>query len=213
MQPPYLSSDRLSLRAMVASDAAVAADWFPAVFPVNAAQASQWLREQHGFSPWDGPPRTWLTIVRLPTDTLVRGQERNETVVGGVAMSHPRGRTTDVQVWIAPSVDPAGADHLQAEVVRILVPWARDELESMVVTVSIGSDQPASIAAAQELGMLQAARLREHLARPGRRADLLWYQALNGKRLAPDPAAATTELNLISTGPVASGNGEDGPDA
>ena len=178
MQPPYLSTDRLFLRAMIADDAAVATEWFPSAFPINADQAGRWLLEQHRASPWQDPPHTWLTVVRVgerePNSSIPR-----ETVVGGVSMSHPRGRMTDIQIRIAPSIDHAEADQLQAEVLRVIVPWARDELEAMVVTVSIGSDQPISIATAERLGMYQAARLREHLARPGRRADLLWYQALN----------------------------------
>ena len=212
MHPPYLSTDRLALRAMVADDALVASDWFPAAFPVNADQAGRWLREQHRTSPWDGPTRLWLAVVRIgehdPNSSIPR-----QTVVGGVTMSHPRDRTTDVQIRIAPSIEHAEADGLQAEVIRLLVPWARDELETMVVTVAIGSDQPASVTAAQELGMLPAARLREHLARPGRRADLLWFQALNAGRRIPAVAGAPAELSLVPAGDGADGTGGEGRDA
>ena len=213
MQPLYLSSDQLYLRAMIAGDAALAAAWFPGAFPVNGDQASRWLREQHDTSPWDGPPHTWLAVVERPTDTTDAERNGAEAVVGGVRMSHPRGRTTDVKIRIAPSIEPVAADQLQADVMRLVVPWARDELEAMVVTVAIGSDQPVSIAVAQELGMLQAARLRDHLARPGRRADLLWYQALNADRRVPEVVLTTGALTLVPAGPEIGGAHEGASDA
>jgi len=58
------------------------------------------------------------------------------------------------------------------------VPWLRDEVEQMTVTVSVPADEGATITVLEELGMVRAARLREHLARPGARVDLLVYQAL-----------------------------------
>ena len=213
MHPPYLSTDRLAVRAMVADDALAAAAWFPAAFPVNADQAGRWIGEQHRTSPWDGPPRLWLTVVRIGEQEPNSSIPRQRVVGGGVAMSHPRGRTTDVLIRIAPSIDHAEADQLQAEVIRLLVPWARDELEAMVVTVAFGSDQPSSVVAAQELGMLPAARLREHLARPGRRADLLWFQALNAGRRVPAVAGAPAELSVVPAGDGEDGTGGEGRDA
>jgi hypothetical protein len=46
-----------------------------------------------------------------------------------------------------------------------------------MTTLEIPSDQNVTIAAARELGMPLAVRLREHIARPGHRVDLLLYQA------------------------------------
>ncbi len=185
MRPPYLSTERLTLRAMVAGDAAIATSWFPAPFPVSAGQAGRWLTDAHRSSPWDDPATLWLAIVRHESD----GDRSSDGVVGAVRLLHPRARASELSVHLAPHLTPGEADALQAKVVRLVVPWGRDELEAMVLTLSIGSDQPVSIAAAEGLGMIQAVRLREHLARPGRRADLLWYQALNPLGRVPDPQA------------------------
>ncbi len=175
MHPAYLSTDRLTLRAMVAADATVSMSWFPAPFPVSAGQADRWLADAHRSSPWDDPATLWLAILRRGSD----GDGSRDVVVGVVRLLHPRARTSDLSVHLAPHLTHEEADALQGEVVRLTVPWVRDELEAMVLTLSIGSDQPATIAAAEELGMIQAVRLREYLARSGHRADLLWYQALN----------------------------------
>ena len=178
MRPTYLVNQTLTLRAMVASDADAAMSWFPAPFPVSAGQAGHWLTEAHRSSVWDDPATLWLAIVRRPEQTPP-GDEPGAQVVGSVQLGHPRARTSDLMVHLAPHLGPDERDRLQAEVIGLVVPWVRDELEAMVLTLSIGSDQPASIAVAKGLGMILAARLREHLARPGGRADLLWYQALN----------------------------------
>lgn len=185
MRPPYLSTERLTLRAMVAADAEVATSWFPAPFPVSAGHAARWLVDAHRSSPWDDPATLWLAILRHGSD----GDESRVDVVGAVRLLHPRARTSDISFHLAPRLTHEEADALQAGVVRLVVPWVRDELEAMVLTLSIGADQPDSIAAAEALGMIQAARLREHVARPGRRADLLWYQALNPRGRGADAQA------------------------
>ncbi len=180
MRPAYLSDQTLALalRAMVATDADDAMSWFPAPFPVSAGQVSRWLTDTHGSSVWDDPATLWLAITQRP-ENASPDDERDGQVVGAVQLRHPRARTSDLAVHLAPHLAPDERDRLQARVIGLVVPWVRDELEAMVLTLSVGSDQPASIAAAEGLGMILAARLREHLARPGARADLLWYQALN----------------------------------
>lgn len=178
MPPAYLSNGRLTLRAMVATDADDAMSWFPAPFPASAGQASRWLNEAHRSSVWDDPGTLWLAIVERPKP-LTPDDERDGRIVGAVELRHPRSRTSDLALHLAPYLEFDVRDSLQAEVIDLVVPWVRDELEAMVLTLSIGSDQPESVAAAESLGMILAARLREHLARPGGRADLLWYQALN----------------------------------
>ncbi len=76
------------------------------------------------------------------------------------------------------------SDALRAEVLGLVVPWLRDELELMTVTVDIAADDPAALAAATALGMVLGVRLREHVARPAGRVDLLQFQALNpGRRV------------------------------
>ncbi len=193
MFPPYLSTEGLAIRAMVAGDARTAARWFPGPFPVGAEAAGRWLTAQHRMSPWDDPAHLWLVIVRPATGGVGNDQSPDD-VVGSVRVGSPRARTPTVTVHVAPALTPDDADRIQAGVIRVVVAWLRDELGAMVVTLGIGSDQPGSIAAAEGLGMVRAARLREHLARPGRRVDLIWYQALG-----PAPRIAAPGADDVGT--------------
>lgn len=166
MRPPYLTGQRIALRPLLLADAAHAAVWFDSPFPINASRAESFLKEEHTAG-W-GPPQTLhLAIVRLASDE----------VIGGARIEEPGGRTGEVHVRIAPWI-PDETD-LRAEALRLLVPWLRDEVEQMTVTVPVPADDMASIAVVEELGMVRAARFRERLARPGTRVDLLLYQALN----------------------------------
>jgi hypothetical protein len=48
----------------------------------------------------------------------------------------------------------------------------------MIAVAHIAADETETVAAAEALGMTASVRLREHIARPGHRVDLLLYQAL-----------------------------------
>jgi RimJ/RimL family protein N-acetyltransferase len=66
------------------------------------------------------------------------------------------------------------------------VPWLLDELALMTVKIRIPADDVALIAAAERAGMRQAVRLREAIARPQGRVDLLMFERVNaqwGRRL------------------------------
>jgi RimJ/RimL family protein N-acetyltransferase len=82
-----------------------------------------------------------------------------------------------VQFFTAPWIDDAGS--VRAEAIALLVPWLRDEREMITTTILVASDDAEGIAACERAGCVQAARLRQHVARPGHRVDLLHYQALN----------------------------------
>ena len=82
-----------------------------------------------------------------------------------------------LRLHLAPWLDDA--DAWRAEALGLVVPWLRDEGEMMVISVAIDADQPRTLAAATALGMVETARLRERVARPGGRVDEFRYQALN----------------------------------
>ncbi|MEZ4523124.1 MAG: hypothetical protein R3A46_16015 [Thermomicrobiales bacterium] len=70
------------------------------------------------------------------------------------------------------------SDELRAEAFEIIVPWLVEEWTMVSVTAHVASDQPATRAAAERLGMSHQATMREFFARPGGvRADDLLYQA------------------------------------
>jgi RimJ/RimL family protein N-acetyltransferase len=165
VRPAYLTGQRIYLRAMLLIDKEHAIAWHASPFPIDATRAEVILKEGHAHF-W-GSPRTQYAVVRLDDDAII----------GGVVVGSWNTRTAWLYVHMAPGL--AEADDLRAEVLRIAVPWLRDEREMMSVTVPIAADEAATERAAEELGMVLSVRLREHVARPGHRVDRLIYQALN----------------------------------
>ncbi len=163
MRAVYLTGEDLYIRALIAADAACAAAWFDSPFPVNAVRAEAWLKEAHAGV--DRRSRLHYAIVRAADDA----------VIGGVTLETDY-RIGRLKLRIAPWL--SDADALRAAALRLLHPWLRDDLELMTFVVHIPADRPEMIAAAEELGMVPAVRLRQAIARPGHRVDEVIYQAL-----------------------------------
>lgn len=179
MGPAYLTGERLSLRAPVPTDAEAAAAWYPGPFPVGAGRAESYLREKLKSAWW--PDREFhLMIVRIADDQ----------VIGSVIVEHPTGPGAIVTMKLTPAFSPDERDETQADALRILIPWLLDEAEVLTITVGIGADQYRSLDAARDLRMETAIRLREFLARPGGRVDLIQAQALHPRRAATVPSDA-----------------------
>ncbi len=175
MRPAYLTGDRIYLRPLLSGDAEQATAWFESPFPINTTRAASFLLEVHTQA-WGEADPLHLAVVRLDDEVIVGG-----TMVKG--HSGPYGR---VRVRSAPWLSAEEAEALRAETLSLVIPWLRDELELMTVTVDIAADEPASLAAATALGMILGVRLREHQVRPGGRVDLLQFQALNPNRRVPE---------------------------
>ena len=172
MRPPYLTGPRIYLRPLLVGDREHAAAWSAGPFPVDATQAEAFIRAEAPDG-WAPPARLHLAIARLDGDE----------VVGGATVDGPGQHACEVAVRAAPWLPDA--DAVRVEALRLLVPWLRDEVEMMTVTVAFPADEPALIAAADAMGMVRQARLREHVIRPDGRVDLLLYQALNPRREVP----------------------------
>ncbi|HKF77475.1 MAG TPA: GNAT family protein [Candidatus Dormibacteraeota bacterium] len=167
LRPVYLLGSRVYLRAMVEADKERGAAWLDETFPVNAARAEAALKEEHRGWGW-----------RRSSRRLAIALAEDEEVVGSARVSSHNGyRTCRLTFVMAPWRDDA--DALRAEALELLVRWLRDENELMVVTADLPADERATIAAAEALGMVRNARLREWFGRPGGRVDCLVYQALN----------------------------------
>lgn len=161
LQAVYLTGEHVYLRAMMLSDKDHATAWFNSPYPINASRAEAILKDQHNqlFS------RTfYLVIVRRATD---------ETIGGMTLLTNGRG--ADLWFTMAPWLDDA--DAMRADALRVVIPWLRDEATMAATDVLIASDEVETIKAAEELGMTLGVRLREHITRPGYRADQLVYQA------------------------------------
>ncbi|HEV2107608.1 MAG TPA: GNAT family protein [Thermomicrobiales bacterium] len=167
MGPSYLSSDSLVLRPLQPQDAKASAGWYRSPFPVSPPRAGTLLTEMHTAA-WGQQAPLILAIV----------ERHNQDIVGAVEMSNPRARTASISITTALTLGLTDADRLGANVIPILIPWLRDELEMMSITLPLASDQTASAMAAEAQGMTMAVRLREHVGRPGTRVDLLFYQLL-----------------------------------
>jgi RimJ/RimL family protein N-acetyltransferase len=174
MKPPFLTGERIYLRAMMMEDKDHATAWFNSPFPVNAVRAEKFLKDEITET-W-GARHRYFAIVRLEDDR----------VIGGLKFKSWDFRAADITIKIAPHLSPAETDRYKAEVLRIFMPHMRDEHEFMTQSIELAEDETACIAAAEEMGLYYAARFRRYLARPGGRADLLIYQALNPKWEMPD---------------------------
>ena len=166
MRVAYLSGEQVYLRALIAEDRASVATWFADPFPSNATQGERWLKEVYA-DEWGARQPRYLAIVRVADDAPI----------GGVALTIRENRRGLLRFAMAPWL--AESDALRAEALRLLVPWVRDDLELMTLELPLAADEPATIAAAEALGLRESARLREFVARPGGRVDRLLYQALN----------------------------------
>ncbi len=178
MGPAYLSSDTLTLRPMQSQDAAASVGWQWSPFPVSPPRAATLLTEMHTAA-WGQQAPLTLAIV----------ERHNQDIVGAVEISNPRARTAAISIRAALTLGLTDADSLGANVIPILIPWLRDELEMMSITLPLAADQTASTMAAEAQQMTMAARLREHIGRPGIRVDLLLYQLLGAPWSIPPPTS------------------------
>ncbi len=179
MRPPYLTGDRVYLRPMLPGDAEHATAWFESPFPINSTRAAEVLKEVHTRA-WGEADPLHLAVVRLA----------GETIVGGTRVSGHSGRHGRVRIHAAPWLPADEAGVLRAEILGLVVPWLRDELELMTVTVDVAADETASLAAATSLGMVLGVRLREHVLRAEGRVDLIQFQALKPDLRVPEGANA-----------------------
>jgi RimJ/RimL family protein N-acetyltransferase len=158
----YLTGERVYLRALVESDKQQASAWMPGSFPANSVRAEAFFKESVKL--WQR--KNQLVICRTDSDEIV----------GGVSLWNDP-RHAHVRFTIAPRVEDAGS--IRGDVIRLMVPWLRDELDVITTSFDLAADDTEAIAAAEELGLLRAVRLREWIARPGHRVDLYVYQAVN----------------------------------
>lgn len=165
----YLQDARYGLRAPVPEDAEQAWAWYEGAFPISGEAAREYLVEQESI-PWGGNPTIRLVVIDLATNT----------VVGGALIERQNNRVGKLQiVGGRPEPFSDAAQRLRASVLRMLVPWMMGELNMMTTVIDVPADETVMIDAARELGLVEAARLRQHIARPSGRVDLLMLELVN----------------------------------
>ncbi|MBA2753195.1 MAG: GNAT family N-acetyltransferase [Chloroflexia bacterium] len=167
MEAPYLSTPRFVVRPSGTDDAGAAAAWLPLPFPIGRERGEATLREANA-APWGHQD---------PLDLLVC-RRRDGVVLGAFRLTGVAGRTGTCRLTVGPAVAPDEGDAIRGDLIPVIIGWMRDELDLMTVGLWLPSDDDRSIAAAESAGMTSAVRLREHVARPGGRVDLLRYEIL-----------------------------------
>jgi RimJ/RimL family protein N-acetyltransferase len=162
----FLRGERYGLRAPVPEDATRAGAWYEGAFPILAETAGKLLAEQETI-PWGLNPMVRLMVADLATGEVVGGAlvERQDNRVGKLIVTAG-----------GPDRSGEAAQRLRAETLRLLVPWMLGELNLMTAVIDVPADETVLIETAGELGLTEVARLREHIARPGGRVDLLMLE-------------------------------------
>ncbi len=174
MKAPFLTGERVYIRAMVEEDKDCAVAWFDSEFPVNAVRAEKFMRDN--ITEALAARRKYYVIVRTESDE----------VIGGIKLKSWDMRAADLTIRMAPHLSHDAADGYKADALRLFVPWIRDEHEYMAQTIEIADDEAHCIQAAEDMDLYFGARFRGYLRRPGGRIDLRVYQALNTKWEVPD---------------------------
>lgn len=167
----YLRDGDIGLRAPVPEDAEQAGAWYEGAFPISPERARDLLTEQETI-PWGNNPTIRLIAVDLPSGT----------VVGGVLVERDDNRVSKIRITVGgPNPSAEDSQRMHAALLRLVVPWVMGELNMMTAVIDIPSDETILIDAARGIGMVEAVRLREHIARPLGRVDLLMLELVDSR--------------------------------
>ncbi len=168
MVAPYLSGRSIGLRAPLPDDANAIATWDDAPLPRTPDAGREMLRRTEQ-TPWGNARHLRLMIIELASCQIA----------GSVMIERQQDRIGKIRIIPAPLLPPDRRDEIEAEVLGLVVPWMQEELDLMVLVLDIRSDRTAAINRAEELGMAEVVRLREHILRPDGRADLVTLELIN----------------------------------
>lgn len=168
--PPaiYLRGELVGLRAPLRADAGDASVWYEGDPPL-LPEAAESLLVAGERIPWGNNPTIRLMIVALDSGEIM----------GGLLVHRSANRTSQLTLTVGERV-PQRAQ-VQAEVLRMVVPWLLNEVGLMTVSIRIPADETSMLNAAEGAGMRTAVRLREYVVRPGGRVDLLTMECVNAE--------------------------------
>ena len=162
----YLIGDTIYLRGAELGDAKWATAWRPRPFPIAAKEAEKQLKKD---VPAEDQKRVAL---------LIACRRDDGRPVGSARINDSDPTATSISLHADPTLGAAGA-LVQAEMLRLLVPWLSGErYQPVVVLATVAGLEPVR-AAAESLGMRLAVRLRDGIWRDGRHHDMVFYECLN----------------------------------
>lgn len=161
----FLIGETLYLRGLEAGDATRASAWRHVPFPIPTQRAETILKEEI-------PAQAERTKI-----TLLACRRSDDAPVGAARIEIEGWRTATVGFHADPALDGAAAT--KAEMLRLVVPWLSAERRLMVVWADFDGDEAEPLAAAAEIGMRPAYRLREAFWRDGHRRDNVVYERLH----------------------------------
>lgn len=161
----YLVGETIYLRGLELDDAKWATAWRPSPFPISAQLLEEQLKKE---VPKQAEKRA---------STVVACRRDDGRPVGSVRLDD----SEPIEAFIALHSDPtlgASGEHIQAEMLGLLVPWLTDERHRPVVRLATDTDLQPVLAKADALGMRRCVRLRDGVWRAGRFRDRVFYEFL-----------------------------------
>ena len=166
--PPaiYLRGDIIGLRAPVRADAGYVDIWKEDDTPL-LPEAAESLLIAGERVPWGNNP-----VIRL----MIVGLDSGETL-GSLVVHRSGNRTSRLTLTVGADVQRRA--QIERDALGLAVPWLLNEIGLMTVTIQVPADETTRVSAAEAAGMSIAVRLREYIARPDGRTDLLTLERIN----------------------------------
>jgi RimJ/RimL family protein N-acetyltransferase len=183
----FLVGETIYLRPLELEDAARAGAWRASPFPITRERAEQLIKEDVPDDPLWEKPRAQTLLALRRTDDVAVGSARY--VVWGTWPA------AEVRLLVDRAFGPAVAPAIQAEVLRLLVPYLLRERDLTTVWVYLDAGEPEALAATgyalNAEGLHEVVRFRDARWRDGTRCDRLIYETFHPAWLARfgDPAA------------------------
>lgn len=164
----YLSGSRIGLRAPSLDDADSIAAWDDAALPRTPDVGREMLCRSEQ-TPCGNAQHVRLMVIDL----------QSGGIAGSMMIERQQDRIGKIRIVSAPLLTADHRDAIEGDVLDLIVPWMRDELDLMILVLDIASDRTAVIARAEALGLTEVVRLREHIQRPHGRVDLVTLESIN----------------------------------
>lgn len=164
--PSFLTGETIYLRGVQLSDARWATAWRGSLFPITAEKAEEALKEEVPKQNEQGKYR------------LIACRRSDGRPVGAVKLNDEEALNAELTLTSDPAMGGQGPE-LQAEMLRLVVPWLSTERKRPVVRVMTDVDMQPVVSAAKSLGMDPAVQLRDGVWRQGRLRDGIFYELLH----------------------------------